>query len=151
MIKAIVENASAQKGTLFLAEEESETSKLWVCAEYDYESRYHQLLNVEINTLCINLTTRSSPRTSGSEPQADRNESFNCITLLKPRICLAEWKNGPSGVINYVRRTLQPLVLTCASDDAQFGEDEYIVLKKAKSIVCMPILLKNTLKVSIYL
>ena len=51
MIKAIVENASAQKGTLFLAEEESETSKLWVCAEYDYESRYHQLLNVETNTL----------------------------------------------------------------------------------------------------
>ena len=40
MIKAIVENASAQKGTLFLAEAESETPKLLVCAEYAYKPRY---------------------------------------------------------------------------------------------------------------
>ena len=43
MIKAIVENASAQKGTLFLAEAESDTPKLLVCAEYAYESRYCSL------------------------------------------------------------------------------------------------------------
>ena len=50
-------------------------------------------------------------------------------------------------MINYVRRTLQPVVLKSASNDAQFGDDEYIVANKARSVVCMPILLKNSLKV----
>ena len=50
-------------------------------------------------------------------------------------------------MINYVRRTLQPVVLKSASSDAQFGDDEYIVTNKARSVVCMPILLKNSLKV----
>ena len=43
MIKAIVENTSAQKGTLFLTEAESETPKLLVCAEYAYKPRYCSL------------------------------------------------------------------------------------------------------------
>jgi hypothetical protein len=72
---------------------------------------------------------------------------LNGITLLQPRIPLAEWKNGPLTIVNYVRRTLLPIVLKCASEDVQFGADDYIVKQNAKSVVCMPILLKNTLKV----
>ena len=141
MINAIVENASAQKGTFFLAEEESESpkAKLWVCAEYAYESRYYHLYLYK-QTCQSYLATRSSPTQSS-------NELLDCTTILRPRLPLAEWKNGPLTVVNYVRRTLQPVVLQCASEDAQFGKDDYIVARKAKSIVCMPILLKNVLKV----
>ena len=104
------------------------------------------------SSMCVatDLTCRSTPkRGRDGEYCAEKTESplMNCITLLQPRVALAEWKNGPLTVINYVRRTLQPIVLQCASEDLQFGEDEYIVSKKAKSVVCMPILLKNTLKV----
>ena len=98
-----------------------------------------------------NIDNRSPPKQNSGEASDDKNELLNCTTLLQPRLPLAEWKNGPLTIINYVRRTLQPVVLNCASDDAQFGTDEYIVAKKAKSVVCMPILLKNVLKVPTYL
>lgn len=70
------------------------------------------------------------------------------ISLLQPRIPLSKWKNGPHTVVNYVCRTLAPVVLKCAHRDAQFGQDEYIATQQVKSVLCMPILLKNTLKVN---
>jgi hypothetical protein len=41
MVKAIVENANAQKGTFFVAEGEDDSTRanLWVCAEYTYDQR----------------------------------------------------------------------------------------------------------------
>jgi hypothetical protein len=41
MVKTIVENANAQKGTFFIAEEDdANKSQLLVCAEYSYQQRY---------------------------------------------------------------------------------------------------------------
>ena len=46
-------------------------------------------------------------------------------------------------------RTRKSVVLDCAHEDAQFGSDKYIAEKKAKSVICMPIILNNVLKVSL--
>ena len=41
------------------------------------------------------------------------------------------------------------MVLDCAYEDAQFGSDKYISEKEVKSVICMPIILNNALKVSL--
>jgi hypothetical protein len=92
-------------------------------------------------------TCRTSPKRGLDGEYISNPPLLNGISLLQPRIPLGEWKNGPHTIINYVRRTFLPVVLKCASEDAQFGADEYIVEKNAKSIICMPILLKNIIKV----
>lgn len=80
------------------------------------------------------LNGRTSPYTRG-------------ISLLQPRIPLAQWKNGPKSIVHYVCRMLQPVVLNCAHDNNQFWTDEYIAANRVKSVICMPILLKKSLKV----
>ena len=46
-------------------------------------------------------------------------------------------------------RTRKSVVLHCAHEDAQFGSDKYISEKEVKSVICMPIILNNVLKVSL--
>lgn len=68
---------------------------------------------------------------------------------MQPKIELSKWKNGPQSIVYYVKRMLKSVVLKCAHDDPQFGLDDYIADKQVKSVLCLPILLKNTLKVNI--
>lgn len=97
------------------------------------------------------------------------------ITLQDPKTPLPNWKNGPVSVVHFVRRTLQPVVLTCAHSHPQFGNDvfiysffnfilffkneklrfindflqQYIFNNQSKSVLCVPILLKKQLKVKL--
>jgi hypothetical protein len=71
-------------------------------------------------------------------------------TLFLPlfRTPLEEWVNGPLSIVRFVRRITQPVILPCTYNDAQFGSDPYIMENNVTSIMCIPILLKNILKVN---
>lgn len=147
MVKAIVENANAQRGTFFICEKEKEdlpTNNLWVAAEYSYLNKY----DVSDYSLLSSLTLNH--RTHKQDEDQDTEAPFTGgISLLQPKIPLAQWKNGPKSIVNYVCRMLQPVVLNCAHDNNQFWTDEYVAANHVKSVICMPILLKKTLKVCI--
>ncbi|MCB9058478.1 MAG: AAA family ATPase [Calditrichae bacterium] len=54
-------------------------------------------------------------------------------------------------VIRYVRRTLKHVLLNDAQKDENFMNDPYIIHKKVRSLLCIPVLNKNVLKGILYL
>ncbi len=57
----------------------------------------------------------------------------------------------PVSIINYVLRLKKNLVINNASSDKTFGNDEYILYKKPKSILCMPLINHGKLSGVLYL
>lgn len=57
----------------------------------------------------------------------------------------------PFAVINFVKRTLESVVLADARKDQQFGNDPFIIQSKPKSILCVPILNQGRLIAILYL
>jgi len=57
----------------------------------------------------------------------------------------------PMSVISYVRRTAEPLILADASRHDAFSADPYIVRRKAKSILAVPIVRQGKLEGVLYL
>ncbi len=54
-------------------------------------------------------------------------------------------------VINYVRRTHEPLLISNAADDSRFATDAYIERFRPKSLLCMPILHRGQFSGLLYL
>lgn len=104
------------------------------------------VLSITIWGIIIRITIMHRNNTNNRSPQPEQQITKG-ITLMDPKIPLVKWKNGPHSLVNYVRRMLKPVVLRCAHNDPQFGLDDYIANQQVKSVLCMPILLKNTLKV----
>jgi PAS domain S-box-containing protein len=57
----------------------------------------------------------------------------------------------PLTVVNYVARTLEPLVLDDASHDSTYASDRYIVANDVLSLLCLPIVRKGSLIAVLYL
>ncbi len=58
----------------------------------------------------------------------------------------------PDTILNYVKRTREPVFLTDASADAGgFANDEHLALTKPKSVLCLPILRQAKLLGAVYL
>ncbi len=57
----------------------------------------------------------------------------------------------PRTIINYVVRTMQPLVLDNASEDEKYANDIYMKTYKPKSVLCFPVMRKNELLCLFYL
>lgn len=57
----------------------------------------------------------------------------------------------PAGLVNYVMRTGETVVLDDAAHDPTFGLDSYIVAEKTRSTVCVPIVRQNRVKGGLYL
>lgn len=57
----------------------------------------------------------------------------------------------PQKIINYVERTAQEIILHDATNDINFGKDEYIVQQNAKSIMCLPLSYQGNTKGILYL
>jgi predicted ATPase/transcriptional regulator with GAF, ATPase, and Fis domain len=57
----------------------------------------------------------------------------------------------PKGIVNYVRRTLESLVLADARADERYAADEYIVRRQPSSILCTPVLKQGRLVGVLYL
>jgi len=57
----------------------------------------------------------------------------------------------PQTIVNYVARTLMPVVLSDAYSSVTYSSDNYIRAHRAKSILCLPVILKGKLSGIIYL
>jgi predicted ATPase/transcriptional regulator with GAF, ATPase, and Fis domain len=59
---------------------------------------------------------------------------------LHDAIPLSETESLPLSVVHYVRRTLEGLILAEASNDGRFGADPYIIRRRPRSVMCVPVL-----------
>lgn len=57
----------------------------------------------------------------------------------------------PDSVINYVKRTLEPVVLNDAAHEGMFTEDPYITENNIRSVLCVPLVRQNEFKGIVYL
>src|SRR5262249_48062754 len=59
--------------------------------------------------------------------------------------------NLSTGIVNYVRRTLKTIILADARVDDLYGNDEYVVRRQPRSILCTPVLKQGRLVGVLYL
>jgi PAS domain S-box-containing protein len=78
--------------------------------------------------------------TSGQQPQ-----------ILSTPISLELSQDVARSLVNWVKRSLEPLVLADARENTQFASDRYIIQHQPKSILCTPILKQGKLLGVLYL
>ena len=71
--------------------------------------------------------------------------------ILSSPISLESSEDVAIGLVNQVKRSLEPLVVNDARVDAQFAGDRYIIQYQPKSILCTPILKQGQLVGILYL
>lgn len=59
-------------------------------------------------------------------------------------------KNFPLKILNYADRIKECIILDSVDDSAQFGTDDYFISNECKSVMCIPIMDKNTYKGLLY-
>jgi GAF domain-containing protein len=72
------------------------------------------------------------------------------VTVLQS-VPMQNCRSLSPGIINYVARTKESLVLNHATHEGQFTRDPYIVATQPKSILCTPLLNQGTLSGILYL
>lgn len=75
----------------------------------------------------------------------------NKTYTLGHRIALAEYKQIPHSIINYVTRSHQEVVLDDASSTEMYSTDPYIQTELPKSILCYPVFRQDSLSIIFYL
>jgi predicted ATPase/signal transduction histidine kinase/GAF domain-containing protein len=78
--------------------------------------------------------------TSGQQPQ-----------ILSAPVSLELSQDVAKSLVNWVKRSLEPLVLADARENRQFASDRYIIQHQPKSILCTPILKQGKLLGVLYL
>ncbi|WP_434685483.1 PAS domain S-box protein [Pseudanabaena minima] len=78
-------------------------------------------------------------------------ESGKPSQILTAPISLEHSEDLVIGIVNQVKHSLEPIVLSDARQDAQFASDRYILKYRPKSILCMPILKQGKLIGILYL
>ncbi|MFM7600080.1 MAG: PAS domain S-box protein, partial [Pseudanabaena sp.] len=78
-------------------------------------------------------------------------ESEQPAQILPSPISLEHSEDMAIGIVNQVKRSLEPIVLSDARQDAQFASDRYILKYRPKSILCMPVLKQGKLIGVLYL
>lgn len=79
----------------------------------------------------------------------DKEQIFQ--KTLEEKILDSENEIAPMSLIQYVSRTLEPVVLNNATREGLFTTDQYIVKKQPKSILCFPLVQQGKLSGIIYL
>jgi predicted ATPase/transcriptional regulator with GAF, ATPase, and Fis domain len=64
---------------------------------------------------------------------------------------LSEAASLPEGIVNYVRRTSEPVVLADAQADDRYVNDPYIMSRRPRSVLCTPVLNQGRLIGVLYL
>jgi predicted ATPase/signal transduction histidine kinase len=54
-------------------------------------------------------------------------------------VALEQSQSFPVGIVNYVRRTAEDVVLARADTDEQYGSDPYVVRTRPRSVACLPV------------
>ncbi|WP_434685484.1 AAA family ATPase [Pseudanabaena minima] len=78
-------------------------------------------------------------------------ESGKPSQIFSSPISLEHSEDLAIGIVNQVKHSLEPIVLSDARQDAQFASDRYILKYRPKSVLCMPILKQGKLIGILYL
>jgi C4-dicarboxylate-specific signal transduction histidine kinase len=78
-------------------------------------------------------------------------ESGKPSQILTVPMSLEHSEDMAIGIVNQVKHSLEPIVLSDARHDAQFASDRYILKYRPKSVLCMPILKQGKLIGVLYL
>ena len=81
------------------------------------------------------LETGDGPLVYASAGPAAASEAF----AAEAGIALEQSRSVPIGIVNYVRRTGQDVVLPRADADEEYGGDPYVVHRRPRSVACLPI------------
>ncbi len=122
IMKISIENAGAERGLLILQKESD--GRLYVEAEGSVEGGIVVLQSVPIDL--EHATTDTSAAEGGA-------------SIL------------PSGIINYVNKTHESVVLNNASTDGMFIGDPYVVSRNTRSVLCGPVVHQGKLSGILYL
>lgn len=60
------------------------------------------------------------------EEEEEEEEGGTKVDVYPDGRPFEEW-DGPQSLVNFAKRTLKPVLLSCAKDDPQFGDDLYLV------------------------
>ena len=82
--------------------------------------------------------------------EAEYNINTQSLNILES-IPVEKSKKLPLSILHYVEAKKDLLIIRDASNEKKFSRDEYIVLNKIKSILCMPLLNQGKLSGIIYL
>ncbi|MCP4460945.1 MAG: GAF domain-containing protein, partial [Cytophagales bacterium] len=81
------------------------------------------------------------------QAKSSGNDQIEVLTAEKP----GESSEISQGIVNYVARSLEPVVLGKATQEGNFTNDHYIQKYQPKSILCLPILNQTNLVGVLYL
>ena len=70
---------------------------------------------------------------------------------FEPPLFLHDSRDASAGIVRYVVRTREQLVLHNALEQGDFVQDEYVLQHQIRSLLCLPILYQNTLIGILYL
>ncbi|OUD12877.1 ATP-binding sensor histidine kinase [Thioflexithrix psekupsensis] len=82
--------------------------------------------------------------------QAETDSEQNQVKIL-PALPLKDYPFLAAGIVYYVARTRQTLVLNDAANNPRFANDPYLLEKKPKSVLCTPLLNQGKLTGLLYL
>jgi class 3 adenylate cyclase len=82
--------------------------------------------------------------------QAECVTDTNDVNIL-PRIDLSSYEHLPKSVVNFVARSLEPVILDEAIVTGNYTNDEYFIEQNTRSVLCSPLVQKGNLIGIIYL
>ncbi|MEA5486481.1 MULTISPECIES: PAS domain S-box protein [Pseudanabaena] len=118
------------------------------------EIELSKLLEALLNIANINSGADKCVLLLQSEPELQivaLVESGQPSQILPSPLSLEHNEDMAIGIVNQVKHSLEPIVLSDARQDAQFASDRYILKYRPKSVLCMPILKQGKLIGILYL
>ena len=118
------------------------------------EIELSKLLEALLNIANINSGADKCVLLLQSEPElqiAALVESGQPSQILPSPISLEHSENMAISIVNQVKHSLEPIVLSDARQDSRFASDRYILKYRPKSVLCMPILKQGKLIGILYL
>jgi predicted ATPase/signal transduction histidine kinase len=91
------------------------------------------------------LVDDSGARVYAADAAADAHD------VIEQGVALERSQRVPAGIVNYVLRTADPVVLAHAETDEQHGSDAYVVQRQPRSLACLPVLKQGRSVGALYL
>ncbi|MEK7833216.1 MAG: sigma 54-interacting transcriptional regulator, partial [Acidobacteriota bacterium] len=131
-----------------------------IAGEIELEKLLAKLMRITIENAgaergCLILEHEGEPfvHAEGFVDAAEVNlaETNLAEVRLHDAIPLDQAQNLPAGIVNYVRRTSENIVLADAQRDDLYGNDPFIVRHQPRSVMCIPVLNQGRLVGVLYL
>jgi diguanylate cyclase (GGDEF)-like protein len=81
--------------------------------------------------------------------QAEGHSEVEAVSILHGRP--VEASDFPMKILNYVERTYESIIINAATASEMYGNDDYILSHRCKSVMCMPVINKGVLNGMLYL